>query len=97
VREARYHAALRAVAKLMSDGKVMFSPIAHTHPVDQYVPRELATKHEFWMSMDIPILRHAAELIVLTLPGWDLSRGVAEEMSVAKEEGIPVGFMEPIL
>lgn len=92
VREARYQSALQAAAKLMLQGHVVFSPIAHTHPIEVHTGPQ---PHDFWLRQDVEILKHATRLIVLTLPGWGESKGVAAEIAVAMALGIPVEYMRP--
>lgn len=90
----RVNEAFKATARLMAQGKVVFSPIVHTHELSQYVPQRLAQSHAFWMEQDIAILRHASELYVLMLPGWLQSKGVAEELEIAHICGIPITYLE---
>jgi hypothetical protein len=46
VREARYEAACRTAAHLMRSGKIVFSPIAHSHGIAQYgLPKDWS----FWI------------------------------------------------
>ena len=82
--------------RLMCAGHVVFSPVAHSHPVAQSV-KEMPKDHEFWMRQDLSFLRDwAEELWVLTLPGWETSRGVREEIAVAEEQGLTVRYSEPL-
>ena len=90
-RLGRYHQACKAAAQLMEHGHVVFSPIAHSHGIAQFM---VANDHDFWMSQDLPFLRQAEKMIVLKLPGWEDSRGVAAEMAFAEYLGIPIEFME---
>lgn len=92
-REARYHLACRAAAKLMMNGAVVFSPIAHSHPIEAWFPE--IKDGEWWLRQDVAILRHCARLVVLRLDGWERSKGVAREVELAHELGIPVDFLDP--
>jgi hypothetical protein len=92
VRESRYRSANECAAQLMvEDDLVVFSPISHSHPLSQFVG---AAPHNFWMRQCLPFLAHADELLVLRLPGWEHSRGVAEEIDIANKLGIPVNFID---
>ena len=93
VRQQRFEAACAAAARLMQAGETVFSPIAHSHPVEQYF--NAIEDGEFWMRQDIPILRHCARVKVLRLPGWEQSKGVARELAVARELYIPVEMIDP--
>lgn len=95
VRRRRFDAACRAVARLMErDGEPVFSPIAHSHPVEAH----MAEVHDtaWWLRMDAPFLQVCDRLVILTLPGWDISRGVALERQFFEGLRRPVSFMEPV-
>lgn len=94
VREARFKAANKAAAQLMLAGHAVFAPISHSHPIDLEfgAPQSGA----FWKAQDIPLLRHAARMVVLQLPGWHESKGIAWEIEMARSLNIPVEFMEPV-
>jgi hypothetical protein len=96
VRALRTELGFVMTARLMNSGYTVFSPIVHTHLLESRLRRELAEDHDFWMKQDIAILRHCAELVVLTLPGWEESKGVAEEIAVAQACGIPITYMEAV-
>ena len=93
VRHERYVCACRAAAYLMARGEVIFSPIAHSHPIEQQGGR--MESGEFWRRQDEPYLEFCSKLYVLLLAGWDRSAGVAHEIRRAIERGIPVEFIEP--
>ena len=69
----------------------MFSPIAHTHDL---VPFTGGQSHDFWMAQDVPLLLKASRVMVLCLDGWQESRGVQEEIRLAKLAGIAVCYMD---
>jgi len=93
VRLARYWAAVKKAAELMKAGNNVFSPISHTHEIGLILGD--AVDHDFWLSQDRAILRHCDKLVVLLLPGWSESKGVAEEIAFARVIGIPVGYETP--
>jgi hypothetical protein len=88
IRQKRYEAAVRASARLASAGIPVYSPIAHSHPI------EVATggliPHTYWMSIDLMVLPVCSKMVVLRLPGWEESKGVAKEIDAAGAAGIPV-------
>ena len=92
VRDARFQAACRAAAALLSAGEIVFSPIAHSHPIAAH---GLPTAWEFWECADRELLRRCDELLVLMLPGWQESRGVQAEIATARELGMPVRYLAP--
>ena len=94
VMHLRFISACRAAGKPMEQGLVVFAPICHSHPIAEEM-RGRHTDHAFWMAQDLPILAHADRLVVLQLDGWVESRGIAEEITFARWNGIPVEYMEP--
>lgn len=96
VRIRRFEEVCLIASRLMATGEAIFCPIAHSHPID--VAEGLPQTTGFWMSQDIPILRHAAKVKVLMLDGWDASKGIAAELKVAASLGIPIEYIahEPI-
>jgi hypothetical protein len=92
VRQKRFDAACRAAAALLRVGIPVFSPIAHSHPIAQHgVPGTWA----FWQRIDRQYLRHCRAVVVLRLPGWDMSVGVQAEVELARQWGIPVIEIDP--
>jgi len=89
VREARYRAARECAIRFMRQGLCLYAPIVHNHPLASELPAD----HEYWMKMDLPILRRADELWVLKIDGWQQSRGVAREIKEATECRMPVRFL----
>jgi hypothetical protein len=93
--EERVTAAAKAAARLMEQGCVVFAPIPHSHGIAEHLDDATRFDHEFWLRQDLAILAHAELLVVLRLPGWERSKGVAREIAFAKERGIPMMWMDP--
>ncbi len=91
VRHRRFEEVCKVAAELMATGEVVFCPIAHSHPIDML--GNLPQTTEFWMSMDLPILRMCDRVKVLKLDGWDISKGLEREMDAARAVGIPVEYI----
>lgn len=84
VMEARFEAACMAAGYLMRQGKAVFSPIAHSHPIHR--ASALPNTYDFWVEgQDLHILKRCDELIVLTLPGWEDSKGIQAEITSWRE------------
>lgn len=75
----------------MMAGEIVFCPIAHSHPIELMFPS--TEGQEFWMKQDLPILRCATKLKVLCTEGWEQSEGVATEIELAEELGIPTEYI----
>jgi hypothetical protein len=94
VRYERFIAARVYANNLMQQGVVCFSPIAYGRQFEKVFA--VAPDHETWMDFNNWMLLAAQEVRVLKLPGWQKSRGVAHEIALANDHGIPVTFAEPI-
>jgi hypothetical protein len=93
-RHWRANEAAKAAAHQMELGNVVFSPITHGHYISQVSGYE--GDHSFWMAQCMPFLSAANELVVLQLPGWHESKGVAAELVYAQKHGIPISFIGPV-
>jgi len=88
----RFRAACKAAAKLMRDGYIVFSPIAHGHNIAQYIDNHL--DHNFWLEQDMSFLDSwADEMWVLMIDGWQESEGIAAETKRAETIGLPVKYI----
>lgn len=90
VRQQRADATCRAAAELIRQGKVVFSPIAHSDTLCRY---GLPLDWGFWQHIDRRFLEACDEVAVLLLAGWQDSVGVKEELAIARELGKPVTFI----
>lgn len=91
VREARFKAVNYQAAELMRQGVHIYSPISHTHPIA--VAGNLPKGWDYWEQYDRTILAACTRMIVFRQPGWERSKGVAAEMAIAKEMGLPIEFI----
>jgi len=92
IEQHRFDAVCQAAAALMQRGMLVFSPIAHSHPIARFgLPKDWA----FWHRYDRAFLAQCDELWVLMLPGWNRSVGVRAEMRIAMEMGKPVRLVDP--
>ena len=94
IRTERFRAACTVAGRLMMRGKCVFSPIAHSHSVEQFFGDGKVEGHDFWLKQDFAILRHVTELHVLRLDGWEKSFGIAREVELAGKLGIPVYYID---
>ncbi len=90
VREQRFRAACRLAAAFLRAGMLVFSPIAHSHPLVEF---GLPTDWRFWERYDRAHLERCDEVVVLMLDGWKESAGVQAEIRFARELGKPVRFL----
>jgi hypothetical protein len=100
VQIARYRAALRASAELMKHGEIVFCPVAYGHSVEDKLRQNFPW--DYWLRWSKAMLAPAKSLYILTLPGWESSKGLAAEVRMAHDLEIPIlgyphgGDCEPI-
>jgi len=88
VRDLRFRAVSSITSDMMRLGLQVYSPIAHNHPIAvQYnLPKEV----DFWWNHNRIILERCDVLAVFALESWENSKGVAKEIALAKEIGLPI-------
>ena len=91
--EQRFDAVCRKAGELMNAGHVVYSPIAHCHPIA--VRMGLPRDWTFWQRFDYEMLRGATQFFVLRLHGWGESRGIAGERDIATAMGLRTVFIDP--
>lgn len=92
IREMRFALVCEAAASLMSKGTLVFSPIAHTHPIAKF---GLPTGFDFYEEYDREMIKRCDSLVVLTLDGYEHSKGVEAEVKYAHELGKEVTYLPP--
>jgi hypothetical protein len=94
----RVSATATALARLIEQGNLVFSPIIHSHPIADIVSFS-ALNHEDgelsgWMAFDFAFIDKCDEVWVLQLEGWEQSRGVTAEIEYAERTGKPVRYIQ---
>ena len=92
VMEMRFEMACTQAVEMMGAGMIVFSPIAHCHPLSDW--HDLPGDWEYWQRFDEAILKACGKLVVLKLDGYEHSAGIAAEVMIAKRLGIPVEWWE---
>jgi len=93
IMKERFDAVTKAAGHLMSEGKIIFSPITHCRPIAMV--HDLPHGWEFWKTFDEVYLSHSEEMYILTLPGWEESTGVVAEYKIMREQNKPVYLLDP--
>lgn len=93
IRQKRFEAVSRAAGQLMAKGKLVYSPISHSHPIA--VQSDLPLNWEYWQKLDEAMIKVCSKLVVLKLWGWHYSTGVIAEIAMAEKQGLPIEYMEP--
>jgi hypothetical protein len=89
----RYYQVLQFTADMTKSGLVCYSPIVHCHFMSAW--HGMPTDFKFWREFNLTMLASSKALIVLTLEGWQQSKGVAAEIAYARDHKIPVSWMSP--
>lgn len=95
--DAAFEASTLECARLIDAGLQVFGAIPFSHPVANELAKmgSDAVPFSFWEQFDKDIIERSVGIIVLTLPGWDESIGVQEEIDYANSLGKPVHFLKP--
>jgi Domain of unknown function (DUF1937) len=93
VRAQRYDHVILCTYWLIKRKIWTFSPIVHCQEIA--IRCILPTDWAYWHDYNMAMLRPASRLLILTLEGWQDSRGVQEETMFAHDNGIPIEFIAP--
>jgi nucleoside 2-deoxyribosyltransferase len=92
VRIERFEKVSEVAAKLFNAGFWVFSPISMTHPIAQYM--EDAGVFSSWEKFDYFMLSQCDMMFALCIDGWELSDGLQKEITFARQNGIPVIYID---
>lgn len=92
-RETAFRLVSWIAADLMRRGVVVFSPIAHSHPIAVHGALD-EIDLDFWLEQDQPLIDAAAGMVVAMMPGWRDSKGTAYEIAEFKKAGKPYYFLD---
>lgn len=93
IREMNYKIVSKIAADMVSEGNVVLSPISYGHNLLNFC--EMPSDWDFWYNFCVTFLLKCDELIVVKMAGWDVSKGVLEEIEIAKKHNIKISFTEP--
>lgn len=89
VREMRYERARVVTASLLKRGIPVFSPIVYGRAMEKII----GTDYISWKTFNDCMLDSCASMLVLTIDGWENSRGVAYEIDRAKGLKLPISYL----
>jgi hypothetical protein len=94
IRERRFQQVRYVASQFAREGIPVYSPIVHGHMLDVMIRSgDLSDPHGFWRVQWLPLLHSSAALVVLQIPEWQESRGVSEEIQIARVAGKPVHYL----
>ena len=94
VRLARVRLASLVACEYACQGHGVFSPLSHSIEIGKF-SATLAHNAEYWYELDLKLLEACDEIVVIQVPNWGESVGVATEIDRAKELNIPVTYLTP--
>ncbi len=93
--QARYKEQQRLVAHLIKEyGLLVINPIEMCHNLG--LKYKLPQGYEYWMKRDRKLISISDAVIVALMPGWDISKGVTDEIAYAKSLGHRVFYIDPV-
>jgi hypothetical protein len=96
VRRERFDAATAAAADLIRAGRIVYSPITMTHPIDMVLAGEANTLgSDYWVAFDEAFMEMCSEMVVLQLDGWDRSSGIRREIAFFTNRKKPIRYVDP--
>ena len=91
---ARYEVAHEILAYLHDIGEMCFSPIVHSHKISMNHGGQKAS-YNHWRKFDEHMMLSCGELLFASVPGYEESYGMSEELSFAEKHGINVHKVDP--
>lgn len=87
--------AARLAAQLMQAGVIVYSPIAHTHPLAIYGDID-PLDHDIWLLFDEIMMARCDVLIVAQMNGWKESKGIDYEVRFFAERKRTIFMLDPV-
>ena len=96
--EANFHLCCIRTAKLIEAGFVVYSPIAHTHPVHAAWPNFCGGEiHEMWYEFDNVFINLIPFKGIILAPQWETSSGCRSEKDLFERMHKPIWFYRDII
>lgn len=93
VMEKREHEHCYWAGKLLSEGHLIYSPIAETAAIARAY-KHLGTAWSYWRDKDLRQLDAHDHMFIITLEGWKDSLGVRGEIKYCIKHNIPISLVE---
>jgi Domain of unknown function (DUF1937) len=79
--------------KLLQRGLIVYSPIAHTHPVAMHAGLD-PLDHKIWLPFDEVRMNKADAMLVAMMKGWETSKGIQHEIDYFMQARKDVYFLD---
>jgi hypothetical protein len=94
VRQSRFEIATAVAADFIRQGRVVYSPITMTHPIDMVLAGAANTLgSDYWVAFDEAFMDMCSEMVVIQLDGWQQSNGIKREITYFKERRKPIRYI----
>lgn len=92
VKQLRHQIVTEVAFELMKQKIYVYSPLTHNVPISHF---GIQGNWLTWLDYNHEMLSRCDSVLVLQLPGWDLSSGVKAEIACAEDLGRPIEYLEP--
>ena len=87
----------RVAAHIIESGHAVFSQVSMSHPINLcFADKDNAAIGKLWAPVDAVFMELLEELIVLDLPGWELSGGIKREIEFFQQRGRKVSLWSKV-
>ena len=94
-KKARHELSLKLVARFLDHGISLFASTLYNQLLIQsYEGIEFDQRRQLLMPMNVDFLLSARGMILLKVPGWDMSWGLAHYQALCEQHDIPVYELE---
>jgi len=91
VMKKRHFIANKVASELIAKGVCVYSPLTHDIPLNEL---GIGGNFEFWEKHNHAMVSRCDKLMLIKIPGWEQSKGVAGELECARKHKIPIEEME---
>lgn len=90
----RYKKHLKAYTHLLQLGYAVIAPIVQGHQGWLESRALQSWTHDQWLELDFSYLKACTKCVILTIEGWDKSKGVALEIAFCIDHKIPIVYLD---
>lgn len=89
--QSRIEQTMECFSNLCLQGHVVFAPVLMTH--ETCLAHSMPSDAGYWEGFNTQFLRRSNSMMVLCIEGWATSKGVWQEISLAKQLRLPVYYI----
>jgi len=84
-------------AAIVESGNAVYSQVSMSHPINlAFKGKDSAAIGKLWGPVDAFFMESLEELIILDLPGWDISSGIKREIEFFEQKGRKVSLWSEV-